>query len=77
MEDWYSISKATIKESGGNGNLLFHYLLTLGILNIYNSIESMLRAVYSEYEWDSNKFQGRIEGYWLDKQNQRYFLDRS
>lgn len=77
MEDWYSISKVTIRESGGNGIFLFSCLLTSGILNIYASIESMLMAVYPEYKWDSAKFQGRIEGYWLDKQNQRYFLDRS
>lgn len=78
MEEWYSISKTIVKESGGLGaNLEAYIIISKGILNIYSSIESMLNSVYPEYPWDTSKFsQWRLDAYWIDKKNQREFLDR-
>lgn len=60
MSDWYNVRKQDLIQRGGNA------LLRLND----SSIEKMLRTVYPDYPWESEKFNTRApRKYWLNTSN--------
>lgn len=46
------------------------------LLKLYNgSISTLLCNIYNEYEWLPWKFSSAPKNYWLDRKNQRKFMD--
>lgn len=61
LEDWYKISINQLRSSGGGG--LYEH---------YGSMINLLKAIYPEHKWESNRFKKIpfssrvVKGYWKD-----------
>ena len=68
LADWYSISRKDVVKNGGRR-----------IFNCYRSLPQALQTIYSDFEWDSTKFEQkkpRRKGLWHDKSYQRHQIER-
>eukprot|EP01027_Heterolobosea_sp_BB2_P026356 GEZU01040587.1.p1 GENE.GEZU01040587.1~~GEZU01040587.1.p1 ORF type:complete len:509 (-),score=114.87 GEZU01040587.1:129-1430(-) len=67
-DDWYNVSGKDVAELGGGGGFLYTYY--------GGSLYKALCAVYPEHgEWLPWRFRVVPSGFWMDKANQRRFLE--
>jgi hypothetical protein len=65
-EDWYKLSSKDIEKLGGST-----------LMKRYNyNLHDALSAVYTQYQWTSNKKATVPKGFWLDLQNQKNFFQK-
>lgn len=65
MEDWYTITQEDIQKNGG-----------VGLLKYYNNSPSKaLQSVYSEHNWELDRFKTKPSNYWKSKENQQKCFD--
>lgn len=66
MEDWYRVSIAQIAEKRGQ-SLLMKY---------NKSPSKMITSIFSDHEWDMEKFAKMPKGYYMNEKLQRDMMDR-
>lgn len=64
LEAWYKVSSEDLAKHGAMYLLVLHK----------SSLSTLLRAVFSEHNWDLAKFEARPRNFWSSQERQRSFM---